>query len=83
MLPEPGALVPVAVVTEMWTEPVPGGAVAVIDPGELRVNDVALAEPKWTALAPPKLLPVIVTVVPPATGPSFGDTFETTGPASP
>ena len=53
------------------------------------MTDVALATftlvagvpPKPTAVAPVKLLPVIVTLVPPLFGPLFGDTAVTVGVA--
>ena len=41
---------------------------------------VAAAPPKLTAVAPARLLPVIVTDVPPALGPLAGLIEVTTGP---
>ncbi len=35
--------------------------------------------PNFTAVAPVKLVPVIVTVVPPVVGPLVGDTLVTVG----
>ena len=65
--------VPLAVVTLTVAWPtVPAGAVAVIEVSELTVNEVAAVPPKLTAVAPVKFAPVIVTTVPPATGPLVG-----------
>ena len=58
-------LVPPAVVTVTPTIPVPAGAVAVILVLETTVKLVAGVEPKVTAVAPVKLVPVMVMVVPP------------------
>ena len=54
------------------TVPVPAGDVAVIDVALLTVNVVAAVAPNFTAVAPVKLVPVIVTDVPPAVGPELG-----------
>ena len=43
------------------------------------VKPAAAVAPKATAVAPVKLVPVIVTEVPPASGPVAGDTDETVG----
>jgi hypothetical protein len=59
------ALVPSGVVTVTSTVPVPGGETAVIEVADPTVKLVALAEPNFTAVAPLKRLPVIVTEVPP------------------
>jgi hypothetical protein len=53
--------------------------VAEIEVEELTVN-LAAAVPKWTALAPVKLLPEMVTEVPPAEVPVEGLTPVTSGP---
>ena len=66
-------------VTRISTAPVPAGAVAVIDVDELKVKPVAGVPPKVTALTPVKLVPVIVTAVPPAVGPAAGETDVTVG----
>ena len=68
------------------------GEVAVIVVAETTVTPVAAALPKWTAVAPVKLEPVIVTAVPPGVvveavldvteGPEAGVTAVTTGPAA-
>ena len=60
------ALVPPPVVTVMSTVPVLAGDVAVIEVELLTVKEVALALPNLTAVAPVKLVPVMVTLVPPA-----------------
>ena len=56
------------------------GLVAVICVPVLLVI-VAAVLPKSTAVAPLKAVPVIVTEVPPANGPTVGLTAVTTGPA--
>ncbi len=58
--------------------PTPAGAVAVI---EWRCDRelVAAVAPNLTAVAPVKLVPVIVTLVPPAAGPEDGLTAVTVG----
>ena len=47
----------------------PGGATATMDVGEVTTNLDAGADPNWTAVAPEKSDPKMVTVPPPATGP--------------
>ena len=72
-------LVPPAVVTVTSTVPVePAGAVAVMLFAVLAVI-VADVLPNLTAVAPARLVPVIVTVVPPAVGPAVGVTCVTVG----
>ena len=56
------------------TTPVPAGLTAWIVVADSMVNSVALLAPKWTAVAPLKLVPVIVTWVPPVDAPSPGVT---------
>ena len=73
--------VPPGLVTVMSTVPLPAGEVAVIDVGELTVKPVVLVAPNFTAVAPVKLRPVIVTEVPPAPGPDTGEIDVTVGPA--
>jgi hypothetical protein len=63
------ALVPLGVVTVTSTVPVPAGETAVIEVSEMTLKLVALVEPNLTALAPVRLVPVMVTEVPPAAGP--------------
>ena len=70
---------PPVVVTLTSTVPVPAGEVAVICVAELTVKPVAAVPPKTTAVAPDKLLPVMVTVVPPASGPDVGEMDVTVG----
>ena len=64
------------------TVPVPEGDVAVIWVAELTVKPVAGVAPKVTAVAPEKLVPVMVTVVPPAPGPDVGEIELTVGAAT-
>ena len=75
------ALGPPIVVTLTSTMPVPAGVTAVICVDESTVNDVAAVGPNETNVAPVKFDPVIVTVVPPASGPVDGEIDETTGAA--
>ncbi len=60
------------------TVPLPAGDVAVI---EVEVFEVmtATAPPKSTLIAPPRLVPLMVTLVPPAVGPEAGTTPLTVG----
>ena len=74
------ALVPLGAVTVTSTVPVPAGEVAVIELPEVTVKLVAAVEPNLTAVAPAKPVPVIVTEVPPAAGPTLGSTLVTVGP---
>jgi hypothetical protein len=78
----PVAEVPPGVVTVTSTDPAdPAGSVAVIDVAELMVKLVAAVAPNLTALTPAKLVPVIVTDVPPGVGPTPGLTAVTVGAA--
>lgn len=61
------------------TTPLPAGATAVIDLALLMAKDAALVAPNFTAVAPVKSMPVIVTAVPPAAGPLFGEIEITEG----
>lgn len=45
-------------------------------------TDVPARVPKVTLVVPVKLVPVMVTVVPPAVGPLTGDTVEIVGAAT-
>ena len=73
------ALVPPGVVTVMSTLPsVPGGAVAAIVV-ELSTVKVAAAVPKFTAVAPAKPVPVIITFVAPVLCPELGLSPVTVG----
>ena len=73
------ALVPAAVVTVTSAVPIPAGAVAVIWVALLMVKEPAALLPNLTAVAPEKLVPVMVTLVPPDGGPVFGLTLVTVG----
>ena len=64
------------------TPAAPAGALAVMVVGELTTKETALVEPNLTASVPAKLVPVMVTEVPPAVGPFVGLTEVTTGVAS-
>jgi hypothetical protein len=70
------------VVTLTSTVPVPAGDVAVIEVAEFTVKPAAAVAPNVTAVAPVKLVPVIVTTVPPATGPAVGEIDVTAGEAT-
>jgi len=54
----------------------------VIEVALLTLNEAALVLPNLTAVAPVKLAPVIVTLVPPAVGPLFGEIEVTAGPVA-
>ena len=58
---------------------VSAGAVAVMLVALLTVKLVAAVEPNLTAVAPVRLVPVIVTWLPPASGPAAGATCVTAG----
>src|SRR5260370_31358742 len=73
------ALVPPAVVTVTSTVPTPVGEVAVIWVALSTVKEPAALLPNLTAVAPEKLVPVMVTLVPPDVGPVFGLTLVTAG----
>ena len=76
-------LVPYGVVTVTTTVPAdPAGAPAVIEVSETTVKLVAAVPPKCTAVAPVRLVPVIVTEVPPAVGPEAGEIALTAGGAT-
>jgi hypothetical protein len=64
--------------TVMSTAPVPAGEVTVIC---VLVSDVIVAAvlPKFTAIAPTKFVPVIITEVPPAVEPEAGEMPDTVG----
>ena len=77
------AEVPPGVVTVTSVTPAaPGGATAVIWLSETTVKLVAATVPNWTAVAPVKPEPVMVTAVPPAVEPDGGLTPLTTGIAT-
>ena len=74
----PAVAVPPGVVTVTSTMPLPGGLVTVTCVLESAVI-VPAAPPKLTLVAPARLVPVIVTAVPPAVVPLDGDTPVTAG----
>ena len=77
------ALVPPTVVTRTSiVAAASAGETAVIVVLLLMMNDVAAVAPKATAVAPVKLVPVIVTDVPPPIGPEMGLTAVTVGAAA-
>ncbi len=78
------ALVPPGPVTVTSTVPpirweLPAGATAVIDVAEFTVTPVPALLPKATVSPDAKPDPVIVTAVPPATGPAAGESPLTDG----
>jgi len=74
----PAVAVPPEVVTVTVTAPLPGGLLTVIRLPESEVI-VPAAPPKLTRLAPDRLLPLIVTEVPPPVGPLAGESPVTAG----
>jgi hypothetical protein len=71
--------VPAGVVTVTPTFPAPAGLTAEIIVGLRTLNVVAAAVPNATPVAPAKPAPVIVTSVPPVSGPAFGLIAEIDG----
>ena len=65
------------------TVPDPAGAMAVICVELTTVTLVALAVPNLTLVAPARLVPVIVTLVPPPVGPEAGLIPVTAGEPTP
>jgi hypothetical protein len=63
---------PEALLTVTSTVPVPRGERAVMEVFDLTRIRLALADPNLTAVAPVKLMPVIVTGVPPLNEPESG-----------
>jgi hypothetical protein len=74
--------VPPGVVTVTSTVDDPAGEVALICVDELTVNVLAEVVPNLTAVAPVRLVPVMVTPVAPVAGPVLGETFVTVGAAA-
>ena len=70
---------PPGVVTVTSTVPDPAGDVAVIEVSLLKVKPAAFVAPNFTPVTPVKPVPVMVTLVPPATGPVVGLTLVTVG----
>ena len=75
------AEVPPAVTTVTSTLPVPAGLVTTMLVA-LSLLILASVLPKYTAVAPLRFLPVIVTFVPPLAEPEVGLIFVTTGAAT-
>ena len=76
------AFVPAGVVTRMLAVPaVPAGVVAVMEVAFTTTTLVAAAPPRATLVAPVKLVPVMVTVWPPAVEPVDGLIALTEGAA--
>ncbi len=73
--------VPLVVVTVTFTVPEPAGLCTVIWLAETTTTLVPAVDPKSTAVAPVKLVPVRVTEVPPVEGPLVGVTAVTVGAA--
>ena len=74
------AEVPPTVVTVTSTVPAAcAGEKAVTSVLETTENEIAFDAPKWTAVAPVKLVPVMVTNVLPRVGPDAGATELTVG----
>ena len=77
------AEVPPAVVTFTSTTPAePAGEVQVIEVAVLEPQEVPALVPNCTPEAAVRLVPVIVTLVPPAVGPDTGETPVTVGAAT-
>jgi hypothetical protein len=72
-------LCPFTVTVTVTAPGLPAGVVAVIVVLFTTLTFVAAALPNVTVAPAPKFVPVIVTPVPPATGPLFGDTLVTVG----
>jgi hypothetical protein len=70
---------PLTVTVTVTAPAVPAGVVAVIVVLFATTTLVAAAAPNVTVAPVAKFVPVIVTAVPPATGPLFGDTLLTVG----
>jgi hypothetical protein len=72
-------LCPLRVTVTVTAPAVPDGVVAVIDVLLTTTTLVAAVLPKVTVAPEAKFVPVMVTAVPPATGPVFGLTLLTVG----
>ena len=72
-------LCPFTVTVTVTAPALPAGVVAVMVVLFTTTTLVAAALPKVTVAPVAKFVPVIVTAVPPATGPLFGDTPVTVG----
>ena len=74
------AVPPMVVTSTLCAPAVPVGVLAVMVVAEL-VKTVAAIPPTFTLVAPVKLVPVIVMVVPAASGPDAGETLVIVGTA--
>jgi hypothetical protein len=72
-------LCPLTVTVTVTAPALPAGVVAVMEVLLTRVTLVAAVPPNVTVASAPKFVPVIVTAVPPAIEPLFGDTLVTVG----
>ena len=72
-------LVPFVVVTVTLTAPLPTGDMALILLALTTTNDVAAVDPKLTALTLLKLVPLMITDVPPPSDPLIGAMVDTEG----
>ena len=72
-------LCPLTVTVTVTAPALPAGVVAVIDVLLTTTTLLAAAEPNVTVAPDAKFVPVIVTTVPPAATPLFGDTLLTVG----
>ena len=72
-------LCPPTVTVTVTAPAVPAGVEAVMDIALTTTTLVAAVAPNLTVAPVAKLAPVIVTVVPPAVNPVFGDTLVTVG----
>jgi hypothetical protein len=72
-------LCPLTVTVTVAAPAIPGGVAAVMDVLLTTTTLVAAVPPNVTAAPAAKFAPVIVTVVPPAVDPLFGDTPVTVG----
>jgi hypothetical protein len=75
-------LCPLTVTVTVTAPAVPAGVVAVIWVALTTTTLVAAVAPNVTVAPVAKFVPVIVTAVPPAIGPLFGDTLVTVGKAA-
>jgi hypothetical protein len=72
-------LTPLTVTVTVTAPALPAGAVAVIEVLLTATTLVAAAVPNVTVAPVAKLVPVMVTAVPPPVDPVFGDTLVTVG----
>ena len=66
----------------MWVPAAWAGETALMSVEETTLKLVAATAPKTTLVAPVKLVPVMVTVVPPVVGPELGEMEVTVGGAA-